>query len=59
MTLPGMYGAVHAWRDPATGKWIAWIRNGEHSYPPCPAQRTRTAAAISAVQIACAHGYHG
>jgi hypothetical protein len=57
MTLPGMDGAVHAWRDPTTKKWIAWIQNGEHSYPPCPAQKTRTAAAISAVQIASAHGF--
>ena len=54
MSLPGMYGDVHAWRDPATKKWIAWIQSGEHNYPTCPAQKTRTTAAICAVQIACA-----
>ena len=59
MTLSGMYGAIHAWRDPATRKWIAWVRSGEHNYPPCPAQKTRTAAAVSAVQIASAHGFQG
>lgn len=47
MSLPGMYGAVHAWRDPATKKWIAWVRSGKHSYPPCPTQKTRIAAAIN------------
>jgi hypothetical protein len=33
MTLSGMYGVVHAWRDPVTKKWIAWIQSGEHKYP--------------------------
>lgn len=57
MTLPGMYGVIHARRDPGANKWIAWVRNGEHNYPPCTAQRTRIAAAVNAVQIAIAHGF--
>lgn len=59
MSLPGMFGAVHAWRDPATKKWIAWIQSGEHNYPACSAQKTRSAATICAVQIACAQGFQG
>ena len=59
MTLPGMYGAVHAWRDPTTKKWVAWIRSGEHNYPTSSPKKTRTDAVICAVQIASAHGFQG
>ncbi|MGI9434274.1 MAG: hypothetical protein ACR2Q4_05510 [Geminicoccaceae bacterium] len=59
MTLPGMYGAAHAWRDPATKKWIAWIQSGEHAYPTSLPKKTRTAAVICAFQIASAHGFQG
>ena len=59
MNLPGMYGVVHARQDPVTKKWIAWVKNGEHSYPACKPQTTRTAAAVRAAELASAEGFHG
>lgn len=59
MALPGMYGVVWARRDPATRTWIAWVRNGEHDYPACPPQATRTDAVVTAVEIAFDHGFQG
>jgi len=54
-----MYGLVQARQDPTTKKWIAWVKNGEHNYPACSPQATRSAAAVKAVEIAFEEGFHG
>ena len=59
MELPGMYGMVQARQDPATKKWIAWVKNGEHNYPACSPQATRSTAAVKAVEMAFGEGFHG
>ena len=59
MTLPGMHGAAHARRDPATKNWVAWIRSGGHTYPTPSPKKTRAAAVICAFQIASARGFQG